>query len=476
MKCVITFGTDGWRSTMDTDFTIENVAIAAQGIANYLNKNKFNEKGIVIGYDTRKNSRLFAEEVAKVLLGNGISILLTKEDTPIPVVTHAIQDRNLDGGIMITASHNPPEYNGIKFIPYYASPALPDITNPILEEIEKVWENPTIKKSELGIAEKKHQLTYVILRERYIQHVLKIINSELIKNADLNIVFDALYGTSRTYIPPLLKELKVQVEILHDYLDPTFGGGSPNPTAETLQEVRELIREKGLDVGIACDGDADRMGVLDDKGNFIHANIIFALLLEYELTRGMTGDVVRTVGTTHLIDRIAKEHNLTVYETPVGAKYVGKYMREKHLLLGGEESGGMIFRGHIAEKDGIFANLKVLEMIAYYQKPLSRVTTDLFNKYGEIYFTLVNFPCEDNNKEKVMKNIVKVLPQTVAGKKVIKTTDIDGFKFVLENGNWLLIRPSGTEPLLRLYGEANTKNELKEILEAGKSLLEEALK
>jgi phosphomannomutase len=459
---------------MNTDFTVENLAIAAQGLANYLNKMGFNKKGIVIGYDTRKNSRLFAEEVARVLLGNGIKVLLTKEETPIPVVTHGIADRGLDGGVMITASHNPPEYNGIKFIPYYASPALPDITDPIMEEIKGIWEDPQVKRGEIDAAVKTKQLKYPDLKDRYEMHVRKLLDLDIIRRAKLRIIFDALYGTARKIMPDLLKDLKVEAEIRNAGLDPTFGGGPPNPNEERLREVSEEIVKRGLDVGLACDGDADRLGVIDNKGNFIHANILFALLLAYELARGKTGDVVRTVGTTHMIDRIADAHNLKVYETPVGAKYVGRYMREKNLLMGGEESGGMIFRGHIAEKDGIFANLKVLEMMAYWQRPLSEITEELFKKYGEIEFTLINYPCKNENKEKAMKNIVNVLPDTVAGKRVIKKIDIDGFKFVLEDGSWLLVRPSGTEPLLRLYGEARTAKQLAAILEEGKALLEKA--
>lgn len=467
---MISFGTDGWRSTMDTDFTVQNLAIAAQGIANYLKSHQYDKKGILIGYDTRKNSQLFAEEVAKVFVGNGLKVILTDTDAPIPVVTFGISDKGLDGGVMITASHNPPEYNGIKFIPYYASPALPDVTDPIMDEIEKIWEKPTIKKGALEHVEK------VNIKQRYIDHVFNIINGENIKNTGLNVIFDALYGTARTYMPELLKKLGVKMEVRHDYLDPSFGGASPNPSKANLREVSETVLEKGFDLGLACDGDADRLGVIDDKGNFLHANILFALLLEYELSQGKDGDVVRTVGTTHMIDRIAEAHTRTVYETPVGAKYIGQYMREKKLLIGGEESGGMIFREHIAEKDGIFANLKILEMVSYYQKPLSEITADLFKNYGDIKFTLINFPCKEENKEKAMKNIVKILPKTVSGKIVIKTTELDGFKFVLEDGSWLLIRPSGTEPLLRLYGEAGNEKELTAILEEGKILLEQAQK
>ncbi|NVM52333.1 MAG: phosphoglucomutase/phosphomannomutase family protein [Candidatus Helarchaeota archaeon] len=476
MKCVISFGTDGWRSTMDTDFTVQNLAIAAQGIANYLKKHNYDKNGIIIGYDTRKNSRIYAEEVASVLLGNGIKVLLTDTDTPIPVLTFGISDQKLDGGVMITASHNPPEYNGIKFIPYYASPALPDITDPIMDEIKKIWENPTIKKESLETAEKNNQLKQINIKQRYIDNVLNKINSDIMKDAGLNVIFDALYGTARTYLPELLKILGINVIVLHDQIDPSFGGASPNPSKENLQEISKIVIDKGLNLGLACDGDADRLGIIDNRGNFLHANILFALFFDYELSQGKLGDAVRTVGTTHLIDRIAKAYNRTVFETPVGAKYIAQYMREKNLLIGGEESGGVIFRGHITEKDGIFANLKILEMITYYKKPLSEITAELFKKYGDISFTLVNFSCKDENKEKAMKNIVKILPKTVSGKKVIKTTELDGFKFVLEDDSWLLIRPSGTEPLLRLYGEANTEKELKEILDEGKILLEQALK
>ena len=328
MKNVIKFGTDGWRSTMSTDFTVENLSIAAQGIANYLNKNGFNKKGIVIGYDTRRNSQTFAEEVASVLLANGIKVFLTDTDTPIPVVTYTITDKDLDGGIMITASHNPPEYNGIKFIPYYASPALPDVTDPIVDEIQKIWESREVKKEALEIAGREGRLERISVKKSYINHVLRVINKEIIKNSGLKVIFDALYGTSRTYVPDLLRELGVEFEVRHDSIDPDFGGGSPSPNKERLREVSDIVLQKELDLGISCDGDADRLGVIDDKGNFIHANILFALLFEYEISQGKKGDVVRTVGTTHLIDRIAKANGRTIYETPVGAKYIGQYIRE----------------------------------------------------------------------------------------------------------------------------------------------------
>ncbi|MHA1264664.1 MAG: phosphoglucomutase/phosphomannomutase family protein [Candidatus Helarchaeota archaeon] len=474
MKCVISFGTDGWRSTMDKDFTSENLAIAAQGIANYLIKEKYNKRGIIIGYDTRKGSEQFAREVASVLLGNGIKVILTKSDTPIPVVTYTISDQNLDGGIMITASHNPPEYNGIKFIPYYASPALPAVTDVIMEEIAEIWKTHRVKRGSIKEATQNGQFSIMDVKDRYLAHVLNLLKEKLIRKANLNVIFDALYGTARTYLPELLNQLTVKCEIHHAVLDPTFGGGAPNPSKERLAEIRQILLEKGLDLGLACDGDADRLGVLDDKGNFIHANILFALFFEYEIDQGKSGDVVRTVGTTHMIDRIAKANGRTVYETPVGAKYIGQYIREKGLLIGGEESGGVIFRDHIAEKDGIFANMKVLEMVAYYDKPLSEITADLFTKYGPIEFTLVNFPADEEGKTRIMQTIAKILPDTVNGKKVVKTTDIDGFKFVLEDGSWLLIRPSGTEPLLRLYGEASSMNDLERILKVGKELLTEA--
>ncbi len=474
MKPSIKFGTDGWRDRMDEDFTIENVAVVAQAIADYLNKIKSGQIRIAIGYDTRRNSKEFADEVSRVLIGNGIKCYLSNEDVPTPVITYSIVHLKLDGAVMLTASHNPAIYHGIKFIPEYAAPAMPDVTNKITEEVYRILESQEINKiDDLESAKKEEMLEIFSPKEAYIDRVLKLVDLEGLKENPIKIAFDPVYGTGRTYISAILRNLNTKVITLHDELDPNFGGfGSPNPSEKNLSELSKIVKEKQLDVGLACDGDSDRSAAINERGEFVSANQIFAMLLKYLLDKGKKGGVVRTVSTTNLIDRIAKAYKIPFYEVAVGSKYVGEHMRTKDILMGGEESGGLMFKEHIPEKDGIYTDLKILEMMLYYNLPLSKIYTDLTNEFGEIYTKLLNFECEDELKPKVMAKIKEILPNEILGKKIIDRIELDGFKFVLEDGSWLLIRPSGTEPLLRCSAEALNEENLEDILKEGVKLLE----
>ncbi|MBD3228708.1 MAG: phosphoglucomutase/phosphomannomutase family protein [Candidatus Lokiarchaeota archaeon] len=474
----IEFGTDGWRSRMDKDFNQENIRIVGKAISNYLKNNKLASKSIIIGYDTRKNSRAFAEEVTRVLIGNGIPVKLTVSDVPTPVVAYSILHFNTGGGVMITASHNPPKYNGIKFIPYYASPAMPEITDKLMNEIDKIVKNrevKNIKKFQKKLSESDLYQAYDPL-ELYIEDVLNKLNIEKIKKNNYKVVIDPLYGTARNYLEPILKRLKCDVYKIHSEVDPNFGGRMPNPNQEILKDLSDLVIVNDADIGMACDGDGDRSGIIDGNGKFIDANNLFAMLFKYYIDQGFKGNSVRTVSTTHLIDRIAEDYDLEVHETPVGSKYIGLYMREKNLIIGGESSGGLMFRGHIPEKDGIFTNMKVLEMMAYYNKNLSTLYEELIDNYGEIYFKLENIECKNELKDKVLDKLSDILPERFAGLEVVKKIDIDGFKFILEDNSWLLIRKSGTEPLLRLYCESQNQKKLKILVDEGTKFLIKAQK
>ncbi|MHA1298960.1 MAG: phosphoglucomutase/phosphomannomutase family protein [Candidatus Helarchaeota archaeon] len=477
LKTSIKFGTDGWRDKMTSNFTIENVAIVSQGIANYL-KTKVNRKiKIAIGYDTRQNSRKFADEVARVLIGNGIKCFYSEDYVPTPVTDYAIVNYDLDGAVMLTASHNPPEYHGIKFIPEYAAPAMPDVTNKITEEVYTILETNNIKKiNDLEAAKSSKMLEVVSFLEPYVEHILSLLNLEKLKEKGLKIAFDSLYGTSIPYVPAIFGKLGIDVITLHDNPDPNFGGSSPNPNKKLLTELSNIVISKNLDVGLACDGDADRSGAIDDKGRFVSANEIFAMLFKYLIDKGKKGGVVRTVSTTHLIDKIAEKYDIPLYEVAVGSKYVGEHMRTKDIMMGGEESGGLMFKEHIPEKDGIYTNLKIIEMMLYYDLPLSKIWENITKEFGKLYTRLLNFECEEDLKAKVMRRIKEILPDKILGKNVIKRIELDGFKFMLDDQSWLLIRPSGTEPLLRCSAEATSEKALEEVLNEGVKLLEQAKK
>jgi alpha-D-glucose phosphate-specific phosphoglucomutase len=467
----IEFGTDGWRSLMEEDFNLKNLEIVGKAISNYLITHNLILKPIIIGYDTRRNSRLFAETIARILMKNNISVILTTSDVPTPVVAFLILYSKTGGGVMITASHNPPGYNGIKFIPHYASPAMPEITDELMDYIEKIQNSKKRIEKYSGNLSQSGLYKELDPINLYINDILKKLDINNIRRHKFRVAVDPIYGTSRNYLAPILKKLDCEVYQIHSDIDPDFGGKMPNPSPEILKDLGELVIMESADIGMACDGDGDRSGIFDDRGRFIIANYLFGLLFKYHLDVGLKGDCVRTVSTSHLIDRIAEDYNLKVYETPVGSKYVGLYMREKNLLIGGESSGGLMFRDHIPEKDGIFTNIKTLEMMAFYEKKISDLLRDLLKRYGNFYYEQINVDCKDELKDKILDKLGEILPEKFAGFDVIKKIKMDGFKFVLEDNSWLLIRKSGTEPLLRLYCETQNKHSLKKLIEEGKKFL-----
>jgi len=468
----INFGTDGWRARMDESFTIPNVSLVAQAIANYLKRKKQTQNGIAIGFDTRRNSNMYAEEIARVLTGNNIRCLLDREDIPTPVLTYAIQKWKLDGAIMLTASHNPPEYNGLKFIPEYASPAMPDVTDAIMVEINRVMKNQAISKISLEEAKKTFLFSEIDPKQAYIEHVINLLDKTLIKKKKFTIIFDPLFGTARNYLPQILKQLGQDVTTLHDQLDPDFGGLSPNPSKKNLAMLERTVIEANADVGFACDGDGDRSGVVTEKGEFVRSHETFCILLKYLIERNQSGVIVKTIDTTSVLDKMVEAFGLELVEVPIGSKYIGEVMRTRNGLIGGEQSGGLMFRGHIAEKDGIYTNLKILEAIAYFDKPVSEIINDITREFGSINFDQLGVECSDEKKPEVMLKITSSLPDKLDNEKIVQVLDIDGLKLICEDKSWLLIRPSGTEPLLRISAEASSKEKAKKLTKIGKELIE----
>ncbi len=469
----IRFGTDGWRAIMCEDFIFANVEAVVQGVCNYLKEKGKGNKGLVIGYDTRFFSDRFAKVSASVCCGNGIKVYMSFKDCPTPVTAFSILGLGTDGALMITASHNPPEYNGIKFIPDNAAPALPEVTKQIEKHVGKVLETKDIKKMDLKEAKEKGLLEEFDPSDRYMKALKNIIDLNAIAKGRLKVVYDPLYATGRNYIP-LLLEFITDFSMIHGMPDPYFGGKMPEPKVEILQDLIAEVTTSGANLGLANDGDADRFGVIDSNGEFINPNQVISLVYLHLLkNRGLVGNVARTVATTHLVDRIAQEYGCKAIETPVGFKYIGNELLSEDVIIGGEESGGLSIAGHIPEKDGILALALITEIRAIEGKPLSVLLEEIYQKYGSYYSKRVDMPIDEKMKQKFFDGLKKSPPSSIANLKVDHTLDIDGFKFYLEDNSWVLFRPSGTEPLIRIYMEAHSKDRLHSLEKASLQLFEE---
>ncbi len=461
----IKFGTDGWRAIMAEEFTFANVRMVAYAIAKYVKDAQKASKGVVIGYDTRFLSDKFAETCARVLLGADIKVLLMERDAPTPVTAFTAVKRNTAGAIMLTASHNPPYYNGMKFIPEYGGPASPQITAQIESNLQTIMPNEKIleKSIEKGIAEK--MLEKIDPSEDYFEKITSLIDFETIKKAKLSVAFDPIYGTGRNYVDALLSRNQISVRVIHNMRDPLFGGGMPEPSVEYLSQLISIVKDNKLALGLATDGDADRFGVVDSLGVFLTPNqLISIIFLHLIKRRKFQGAVVRTVATTHLIDKIAEKFDIPVHETPVGFKYICEKMLSENIIIGGEESGGLSILGHIPEKDGILANLLACEVAAIENKPLSVVYKNLLDEFGEVYTDRINIHLKnDEQKNSIMHKLKVDPPSFIMNVKVNSINDVDGYKFLLKDGSWVLVRASGTEPVLRIYIEGTSKDMLRKL-------------
>jgi alpha-D-glucose phosphate-specific phosphoglucomutase len=447
----ISFGTDGWRGVMARDFTFDNVALVARAIAEYLLGTGGHARGVVVGHDRRFLSEHFAATVRDVLLTRGIPVFACPEAVPTPVVAFAVRHYGAAGAVMLTASHNPPEYNGIKFIPENGGPAPPEVTRRIEELIRDL-------RGTAPGADRAHgacgSLSLVDPRPAYLEHLARVVNLEAVGRAGLRVVVDAMHGAGAGYLEEALSRAGAEVEGLRANRDPLFGGGLPDPAPERLAGLRERIRETGAHLGVALDGDADRFGLVDADGTYLGANQFLPVLYHYLLTvRGMRGPVARTVATTHLLDRIAARFGQPVVETPVGFKYVGRAL-EEGCILGGEESGGLSLRAHLPEKDGILAGLLAVEIRAVRGRPLAALLQELMDEFGAVASARLDIHTDPATKARVLEALPGFAPERLAGRRVVRRTTMDGVKLVLEDGSWVLIRASGTEPLFRLYAEA----------------------
>ena len=473
---MIKFGTSGWRGIIARDFTFDNVRLATQGIADYLNSELqtpnselYGRKPVVIlGYDTRFLGREFSLAAAEVLAANGLEPLLCNRDTPTPVIAHNIRLRKAAGGINMTASHNPAEYQGLKFSTSNGAPAAPEVTKQVEANIARLQSQDwSFKGAVIGT----YQCSTFDPQPAYFKQLHKLIDFAALKKAKLKVAIDLEYGTGHGYLDKLLESVGAKVTVFHNELNPLFGGHHPEPSAEGMAEVSKFVRSGKAQIGLGLDGDADRFGIVDKDGTWLTPNQILALALYHlKKNRGWTGAVVRTVPTSHQVDAVAELLGVKVHETPVGFKYIGALMESEPIIVGGEESGGLSVKGHVPEKDGILACLLMAELVATEKKSLGQILRELAKKIGNFYTDRINIPIQPESKDALMARLGSGL-EHIGTFKVEKLVTIEGFKFLLPNNEWVAFRPSGTEPLFRCYIEAKSKANLKKLQTACRELL-----
>jgi phosphoglucomutase len=449
---------------MGEEFTFHNVRLVVQAVANYLKKSFFQKQiSVIVNYDTRFLSERYASEAAKILSHNKIHVFLTDRDAPSQAQAYQVIKRKAQGGINFTASFNPPEYNGLKFNTEFGAPALPEVTDEIEEEIKRLQ-----KKFSFSFHYPKTEFIEKIdLQPDYLAFIQEKIDFDLIRKSGIRIAVDLLFGTSREYLDEILEENEIPVEEIHGYIDPYFGGITPSCSEKNLGELKKLVISKKCGLGIATDADGDRFGVVDEKGNFVIQNLIISLLLDYLVSeKKWQGGVARSVATTHLVDRIARKYELPLHKTPVGFKYLADLFLKKKIIFGGEESACVAIKDHLPEKDGIFAGLLVAEMLAATGMPLSKHVDDLFLKYGKRVGAQKSIPLNPT-REKKLRKLTARPPSQVDGRKVMNHETIDGIKLDFLDDDWLLLRLSGTEPVIRCYAESESKKESERLLKFG---------
>lgn len=481
----IHFGTDGWRAVMSDTFTYTNLRLVSQAIADavasadWVNDTPLetepDPKKMVIGYDTRFLSDRYAIEVARVLAANGFTVYLSQADAPTPVISHAVRNLKAIAGVMITASHNAPRYNGVKLKSACGGSALPEQCRRVevyLNDNEQQGRGPNLMDLEQARELKLIQRFNPI--PAYYDHLRTLINTDIIAENPQRFVIDSMYGSGRGVIKGFLQGTGCEITEIRGEMNPGFGGVHPEPIGRYLGALAGAIGAGMGSFGIATDGDADRIGAMDEHGNFVDPHKIMSLALRYLVQkRGMTGSVVRTVSTTRMIDRLAKKYGLTVHETPVGFNHIADYMMKEQVLIGGEESGGIGFSGHIPEGDGVLMGLLIIEMVAESKTTLYEMVDDLQQEVGPVFYDRIDLRLKHPvAKEKMVENLVEQPPQSLGGEKLSEVSAMDGVKYIFADDSWLLIRPSGTEPVLRVYAEGRSAEMVKELLKYGRSIAE----
>lgn len=472
---MIRFGTDGWRAVIADTFTFENVRLISQAVADWVNKSHTGSQSpeVVIGYDTRFLSDRFAAEVARVMAGNGIIAWLTRTDSPTPAVSYNVKDKGAAAGVVITASHNPPRYNGFKLKAAYGGSATADecaLVEEALLVMEREARGPNLMDYQRAVD--KELIRTFDPSWTYYQHLSTLVDLDRISAAELTIVADAMWGAGRGAFANLLSRTRCSVIDIRNVLNPGFGGIHPEPIARYLKELVGAVQRAQAHVGLATDGDADRIGAIDAQGNFIDPHTVFALALRHLVEeKGQRGEVVKTVSTTLMIDSLCDHFGLTLHETPVGFNHIADLMMKRDVLIGGEESGGISIKGHIPEGDGILMGLVLLDVMAAKRAPLHEIVADLQAQYGPAHYDRIDVRLAHQIPKKQMVNrLVEAAPKQVGGESISRVDTMDGAKFYLADHSWLLIRPSGTEPVLRIYAEARTTDMRDALLKMGSEL------
>ena len=468
MASSIKFGTDGWRAVIGEEYTFPNVRIVAQAVADYLLEERLAERGLVVGYDTRFGSERFAAACAEVLAANGIHVFLTNKWAPTPVISYAILNRAAGGAAIITASHNPGSDNGFKYKPEYAGSASPAV----IRQIEALLEATPVKRMSLVDAERQGLVERFDPAPPYLQQLTSLVDFDMIKRSGKTIIVDSMFGAGSGYLPMVLDGGATRVIPINAERNPIFPGmRAPEPIDQNLSKLKKVVKESGADVGIAFDGDADRVGLVDEKGRFVNQLQVFGLLAYYLLEiKGWRGPLVKSLSTTSMVTRLGELYNVPVFETPVGFKHIGPKMLEVKAIIGGEESGGFAFDRHIPERDGLLAALFLLEFMLKRNKPPSQLLDELFGKVGEHYYDRLDMTYPAEHRPQILQRVADAHPETLGGQKVRSISTEGGYKYTLEDGSWLLIRFSGTEPLLRVYTETRSPGTVAQLLDEGRKL------
>jgi len=468
----IKFGTDGWRGIIAEDFTFANVRAVAQSVALYLKQEGLAERGLVVGYDTRFASEDFAAAVAEVIAANGIHVYLCDRPAPTPVVGYAILHRKAAGSVVITASHNPGQWSGFKFRPQYAGSAPPEVLAQIEAHIPEIVASGNTPRLPLGEAKAQGLVEFFDPRPAYREQIARLADLESLRAAGLRVVVDSMHGAGAGYIREQLSGGKTQVWEIRAERNPVFPGmHNPEPIARNLAPLVQAVRRHKADVGLATDGDADRLGVIDERGRFLNQHQVFALLAYYLLeVRGQRGALVKSLTTTRMIQSLGKLYGVLVFETAVGFKFLGPKMTAEDAIIAGEESGGYAFRGHLPERDGVLSALYFLDLMARRGRRPSELLAELYEKVGPHFYDRIDIHLAPEQAPLLGERLARARPDHIAGLAVTGADTTDGFRFDLEGDGWLLFRFSGTEPLLRIYTEVQDEALVAKVLQAGREL------
>ncbi|HEX9017776.1 MAG TPA: phosphoglucomutase/phosphomannomutase family protein [Anaerolineaceae bacterium] len=481
----IHFGTDGWRAVISDSFTFHNLRMVTQAIADAVASGSWGNgttpegvdaKKVVVGFDTRFLSDRYATDVARVLAANGFTVYLSQADAPTPAISFSVRNLNAVAGVMITASHNAPRYNGVKIKSSYGGSSLPEQCRQVevyLNDNEEKARGPNLMDYDLAIKEK--QIIRFNPIPAYNDHLRKLIDFDIIASNPPRFVVDSMYGAGRGVIRGVLQGTGCEIHEIRGEMNPGFGGVHPEPIMRYLGALAGAIGTGMGSFGIATDGDADRIGAMDERGNFVDPHKVMALTLRYlvEKRGWKQGSVVRTVSTTRMVDRLAKRYGLTLHETPVGFNHIADYMLKENVLIGGEESGGIAFQGHIPEGDGILMGLMVIEMVACYGVSLYDLVQDLLKEVGPAYYERTDLRLRHPvSKSAMTQMLINDAPAQIGGQGIAEVITIDGVKYIMADDSWLLIRPSGTEPVLRVYAEGRTPEMVQALLAYGNKIAE----